>query len=177
MLNSPNSRLRPHSPQLALASKSSSFQPDAAKLEHSFSSRSSAPAGNPATDLLSLLNRARRRVRAKPLRWNAQLASAAQSHATDMAVSDYFSHTGANGSSSDSRIAATGYRAFYTTENIAGGQATARSAFNAFMSSPAHKANMLNRSLSEVGIGFFFNPTDTGVVNYRYYWVQNFAAR
>lgn len=44
-----------------------------------------------------------------PLAWNDALFSAAARHSTDMAVNNYFSHTGLDGRTASQRIAAEGY--------------------------------------------------------------------
>jgi len=76
-------------------------------------------------ELLQLTNAERSKLGIANLCISQQLTSAAQAHAEDMANSDYFNHTGLNGSSSSTRIASTGYAAVASGENIAAGSSSA----------------------------------------------------
>jgi uncharacterized protein YkwD len=96
----------------------------------------------------------------RKLRLNGRLSRAAVRHARDMVRRRYFSHFSPSGSSFLQRIKRTGYlsrvRAWSAGENIAwgsGGLATPRSIVRAWMRSPGHKANILNRRFREIGLG------------------------
>ena len=109
---------------------------------------------------LCLLNRERAARGLRPLRANAKLARAARAHARDMVVRHYFSHRSRNGASFASRIKRTGWtrsrRSYTVGENIgwAGGElATPREMVRAWMGSPGHRANILDRAFKQVGIG------------------------
>ena len=109
---------------------------------------------------LCLLNGERGKRRMKKLRLNGRLSEAATRHASDMVRRDYFSHDSANGQSFVDRIKRTGYlqsaSSWYVGENLAWGageRSTARSQLRAWMNSPGHRANILNRRFREVGIG------------------------
>jgi uncharacterized protein YkwD len=125
--------------------------------------------------VLMLTNIQRRQAGLQPLRLNAQLNAVAKGHSVDMATNDYFSHTGANGSSPFDRISAGGYTYATAAENIAAGFSTPAAAVNAWMNSPAHRANILDPDLQEIGIGYAYLANDLGVANYHYYWTQSFA--
>lgn len=125
--------------------------------------------------VLTLVNNYRSQAGLKPLRLNSLLTTAAQAHSQDMALNDYFSHTGFNGSTADERISATGYNYAAIGENIAAGFATPEGVVAAWMDSPGHRANILHPVLKEMGLGFYFLESDTGSNNYRYYWTQNFG--
>jgi uncharacterized protein YkwD len=52
------------------------------------------------------------------------------------------------------------------------------------MGSDAHKKNILNCALREIGVGYYYQPDDQGNVSddqgnpggpYRYYWTQDFG--
>ena len=81
----------------------------------------------------------------------ARLDTAARAHADDMARRGFFSHQGSNGSTHSQRIAATGYKACVSAENIASGQPTRQAAMDAFFNSTGHRRNMLNPQLTEYG--------------------------
>lgn len=106
----------------------------------------------------SLINAARTSNGLPALTLNDKLTVAAQSHSADMACNDYLSHTGWNGSTPDSRIAAAGYVASITRENIYaqppqyGGDAQA--AVTWWMGDPIHRDAILNPQVTEIGIGY-----------------------
>ena len=69
-----------------------------------------------------------------------------------MAAQAYFSHTSIDGSSPWDRARRAGYD-WPSAENIAAGNATADAAMDQLMNSPGHRANILRREFSAVGIG------------------------
>jgi uncharacterized protein YkwD len=118
---------------------------------------------------LCLINRERRAEGERPLRPNARLRRAAQTHSHNMAVGDYFEHVGGSGPGGGTplaRLRAVGYisssRAGYEVgENIAWGTlslATPRAIVAAWMASPAHRANILDANFRETGIGVTPHP-------------------
>ncbi|MFD5773338.1 sigma-70 family RNA polymerase sigma factor [Streptomyces fungicidicus] len=113
----------------------------------------SAPAAEgPAADVLSLTNTERAKAGCGPVKSDDRLARAAQLHSEDMSANDYFSHTGQNGSSFVDRAEAQGHPS-PGAENIARGQSSAASVMDAWMNSPGHRANILNCSLTSLGVG------------------------
>lgn len=88
------------------------------------------------------------------LREDRQLARAAQAFAEDMATHGYFSHTGRDGSSVSTRARAAGCGGRgYFAENIAWGQRSANDAFQGWVASAGHRANMLGRPYGVYGLG------------------------
>jgi len=132
--------------------------------------------GPEAQAVVDLVNAERVSAGCAPLQVNSKLVAAAQGHSEDMALNDFFSHTGSNGSNPGERITAQGYNYSYWAENIAAGYTTAASAVNGWMNSPGHRANILNCSLQETGVGYYFLANDTGTENWHYYWTQVFAS-
>lgn len=142
-----------------------------------------APAPTPGTftqRVLELTNAARAQARscgatsfaaAAPLAYNAQLAQAAQGHATDMATRNYFSHTSLDGRSMAQRITGAGYPWRTIGENIAAGQPTPESVVDGWLRSEGHCRNIMNPSFRELGVGHAQGGS------YSHYWVQNFGAR
>jgi uncharacterized protein YkwD len=122
-------------------------------------------------ELLKLTNNERRKVGLAPLKLSSQLTKAAQSHATDMAKNNYFSHKGLNGSSMVDRTKATGYNYSALGENIAAGKATPEGTIRQWMNSAGHRANILNSKFTEIGFGYENAPNS----RYRHYWVQVFG--
>src|SRR5690606_28772451 len=99
-----------------------------------------------------LTNTERAKAGCDPVQADDRLAKAAQLHSEDMSANDYFSHTGQNGSSFVDRAKAQGHPS-PGAENIAQGQSSAESVMDAWMNSPGHRANILNCSLTSLGVG------------------------
>lgn len=108
---------------------------------------------------LCLLNKVRAARGLKPLRFDAQQQRAASKHNRVMLAKNCFSHLCPGEKDLVGRIAATGYLPCSCTwgvaENLAWG--TGRSAspaavVNAWMNSPSHRVNILNRRYEAVGI-------------------------
>ena len=87
------------------------------------------------------------------LKWNNLLAKAAYNHSVDMATRQYFSHTSPDGRSAGDRIKAVGYSYSMYGENIANGYSDEKSVVKAWMQSPAHCTNIMNKNFTEIGAG------------------------
>jgi uncharacterized protein YkwD len=132
--------------------------------------------GPEAQAVVDLINDERVVAGCAPLQVNSKLVAAAQGHSEDMAINDFFSHTGSDGSSFVNRIEAQGYSWSTGGENIAAGYGTAAAAVNGWMNSSGHRANILNCNYQETGVGYYYLANDTGSVNYNRYWTQVFAS-
>jgi len=144
--------------------------------ERSASQTASSPTNqNFIYRVLELTNIERRKLSLSPLTFNTQLLNAAANHSQNMALQDFFSHTGKDGSSLGSRISATGYQFSAAAENIAAGSSTPEQVVSSWMNSSGHWANILNPNLKEIGIGYYFLADDTGSVNFNHYWTQVFG--
>ena len=120
------------------------------------------PDRNPAyeSEILTLINNARANNGLSTLSLNAQLMAATDAHSEDMACNSLLSHTGSDGSSVVSRVAAQGYSALYIVENIyAGG--TAQDAVNWWMNDQTHREAILSKQVSEIGIGYAYLGSST----------------
>lgn len=126
--------------------------------------------------VLDLTNQFRAQNGLGALKLNSELNAAAQNHSQDMAVSDYFSHTGKNGSQPWDRAKVVGYEAQSMGENIAAGYTTPEIVVQGWIDSPGHRANLLNSNYTELGVGYFLLENDTGSVNYNRYWTQLFGS-
>ncbi len=126
--------------------------------------------------VVDLVNQERQNAGCPPVTMDDRLRAAAQGHTEDMALNDFFSHTGSNGSSPWDRIVAQGYNFSTAGENIAAGYTTPQEVMNGWMSSPGHRANILDCDFTDIGVGYYYLGNDTGDVNYNYYWTQDFAA-
>lgn len=126
--------------------------------------------------VIELTNNFRAQNGLSPLEFDAQLASAAQTHTENMAFQDFFSHTGADGSDVGDRVTNTGYNYSTVGENIGAGYQTPEAVIQGWIESPGHRENMLNPNFQEIGVGYFFLEEDTGNQNWNYYWTQVFGA-
>lgn len=129
-----------------------------------------APPASEGGQVLQIVNTERAKEGCGPVTTNDLLATAAQRHSADMASRDYFSHTSPDGTDPGDRITAAGYRWSTYGENIAKGQRTPADVMRSWMDSPGHRANILNCSFKEMGIG----KVDSGGGPV---WTQKFGAR
>lgn len=115
---------------------------------------SAAPAtpDDTATQLLDLLNDARRRAGLRPLDPHPTLAQVARAHCDDMAAHRFVAHTSPTTGSPADRLRAAGFLTARSMENVARGYA-AREIHDGLMASPGHRANILNDDVTHVGIG------------------------
>jgi uncharacterized protein YkwD len=109
---------------------------------------------------LCTLNAERARYGIRSLKLNKRLSRAARGHARDMVRRDYFGHGTLGGGTFVDRIRRTGYlrgaRSWTLGENLAWGTyggATPQVITAMWMGSAGHRANILNASFREVGIG------------------------
>ncbi|WP_328940712.1 CAP domain-containing protein [Streptomyces sp. NBC_00250] len=122
-----------------------------------------------ADQVIALVNAERAKAGCGPLTANATLTRAAQGHSDDMAARDFFDHTNPDGDGPGERVTDAGYPWSTYGENIAMGQSSPESVMDSWMNSPGHRANILNCSFKEIGIGIH---SEGGP-----YWTQVFGAR
>ena len=113
------------------------------------------------SQLLDLINAARREVNLPALSLNAQLSAAAQGHSLDMACNNLRGHIGSNGSDIGQRIRAAGYVPSTYIEIIAFG--TPQDAMNQWRADSVHWDAVLNGRVTEIGIGYaYFAQSELG---------------
>ncbi len=113
-----------------------------------------AVAQDPQSQIVALVNQVRASYGQHPFEYNAALAAAAQNHANWMASTSTYSHTGAGGSTPQSRATAAGYQGF-ASENIVGGtDLTPRQGVIWWQNSAVHLNSMTSSRYVHVGIGF-----------------------
>jgi uncharacterized protein YkwD len=119
---------------------------------------------------LCVLNAARSRHGLHPLRLNRRLSRAARGHAHDMARRKYFAHDTLGGGSFLDRIRHTGYlngaHRWIVGENLAWAtddQSAPRGVTVMWMNSPGHRANILNATFREIGIGIVTGAPARGI--------------
>jgi stress response protein SCP2 len=136
-------------------------------------SGSSGGAGGGAAGVLGEVvdrtNAERGRHGLRPLAVDQRLAAAAQAHSADMVRRGFFAHESPDGRQVWDRAVAAGYAYRKVAENIAAGQRTAEEVVRGWMESPGHRANILDRDLTQIGVG----RADGG--SYGVYWTQVFG--
>lgn len=89
------------------------------------------------------------------LKMDSALRCAARAHSLDMGEQNYFSHTGADGSSFGQRAKRAAYDAGPRGENIAVGYRDAEAVVQGWMDSPGHCNNIMADGSNEIGIGYY----------------------
>ncbi len=124
------------------------------------------------SQVLTLLNQERTNRGIPALKSNTKLRNAALGHTQDMACNNFIGHLGSDGSDPGDRITAAGYDYSTWGENVAAGYTSPSSVVDAWMDSTGHRANILNPSFTEIGIGYVYNSAST----YGHYWTTDFGA-
>jgi uncharacterized protein YkwD len=115
---------------------------------------------------LCLVNRERTSRGERALKADLDLQQAAQAHSQDMAAGDYFEHDGRGGSTPLSRMRAAGYifsshLGYAIGENIAWATlwlASPKAIVTGWMASPGHRANILDATFRDTGVGVSPHP-------------------
>ncbi len=87
-----------------------------------------------------------------------------------MACHNFMDHPGSDKSTHSSRLTAQGYKYTYESENVyAGGDA--QEAFDWWMKSAIHRANILSSKVTQIGIGYAYYASS----KFGGYYTLNFA--
>ncbi|MEU2118463.1 CAP domain-containing protein [Streptomyces sp. NPDC016459] len=121
-------------------------------------------------DVVARVNAERGNAGCAPLRADRHLRTAAQRHADDMSARDYYSHDSPDGRDGGDRMSDAGYAWSAWAENIHRGPRTPAQAMGDWMDSSGHRANILNCSFKDIGVGVALTADGP-------YWVQNFGAK
>jgi uncharacterized protein YkwD len=112
--------------------------------------------------VIVLINNERMQAGLVPLTENAALDSSARTHSIDMALHDFISHTGSDGSSYWDREVRAGYPGRWGGEIIYAGSGSYNSPDQAvtwWMNDPPHKAIIL-ADYNDLGAGYAYCPSD-----------------
>ncbi|MEZ4357741.1 MAG: SafA/ExsA family spore coat assembly protein [Eubacteriales bacterium] len=115
--------------------------------------------------VVDLTNQKRAENGLSPLTVNWELSRVARYKSQDMHDNKYFSHTSPIYGSPFTMMTNFGIKYRTAGENIAMGQTTPEAVVNAWWNSPGHKANMLNASFTQIGVGYVQDGN---------YWTQMF---
>jgi len=131
----------------------------------SASSQRQADTSKFPAEVLRLVNVERAKVNLPPLRFANDLAASALIRAREIPIK--FSHTRPNGSKCFTAMPQVGH---ILGENLAGGQTTPQKVVAAWMDSPTHRANILNKNFRELGVVYYYQANS----KFKHYWVQHF---
>lgn len=116
-------------------------------------------------EVVRLVNIERNKQGLNPLASDWQLSRVARYKSQDMKDKGYFSHTSPTYGSPFEMMKSFGISYRTAGENIAKGQRTPSEVVSAWMNSSGHRANILNKSFSKIGVGY---------VKEGNYWTQMF---
>lgn len=102
---------------------------------------------------------------------NWQLSRVARYKSQDFIAKNYFDHTSPTYGSPFTMMQNFGLSFSAAGENIAFGQRTPEEVMNAWMNSPGHRANILSRVYSDIGVGLAKDSAG------RCYWTQMFIKK
>lgn len=120
------------------------------------------------TEVIRLVNIERSNRGLQLLTQNWELSRIARYKSQDMINKNYFSHISPTYGSPFTMMESFGLKFSSAGENIAIGQKTPAEVVTAWMNSPGHRANILNPSYTQIGVGLAKNSQ--GVC----YWTQMF---
>ena len=113
----------------------------------------------------TLVNEQRAANGLAPLTLNSELSNVARTKSQDMHDNNYFSHTSPTYGSPFDMLKAFGVSYRTAGENIAMGYTTPEAVVSAWMNSAGHRANILNASYTQLGVGYVADGN---------YWTQEF---
>lgn len=117
--------------------------------------------------VVNLVNQERAKAGLSPVTADTSIQAAAQVRAKEIEKS--FSHTRPDGSSFSTALTQQGVTYRGSGENIAWGQKTPEQVMNGWMNSEGHRANILNKNFTKIGVGYHQNASGTN------YWTQLFT--
>lgn len=119
-------------------------------------------------EVIRLVNEERAKAELSPLTENWELSRVARYKSQDMKDNRYFSHTSPTYGSAFQMMKSFGISYRSAGENIAMGQRTPSEVVTAWMNSSGHRANILNASYTEIGVGYVKDGN---------YWTQMFIGK
>ena len=154
---------------------------------------SRATFGNNEIELVELTNEQRwSNGMLPPFKQVNLLHNSSDGHSEAMAIRHFFAHCDLDTHTNPAqRMQAAGYSSSSWAENIAAGYGTPSAVITGWMSSSGHRANILNASRREFGVGYEYSgdsnadrfddngdcTQDNGGGPYGNYWTQNFGSR
>ncbi|MDR1564264.1 MAG: SafA/ExsA family spore coat assembly protein [Oscillospiraceae bacterium] len=127
-----------------------------------------APLQNLEDEVFKLVNNERAKQGLPALTYNWQAARVARIKSEDMIQNNYFAHESPVYGSPFKMMESFGIKFSAAAENIAYGQRTPQEVMNSWMNSPGHRANILSRNVTQIGVGCAKKANGT------LYWTQEF---
>ncbi|PWW43960.1 CAP domain-containing protein [Paenibacillus pabuli] len=119
-----------------------------------------------AAQVVKLVNAERAKAGLSALASDALLDKVAVAKVKDMSNNNYFDHQSPTYGSPFDMMKQFGVTYSYAGENIAKGQKTPQEVVTAWMNSEGHRANILNKNFTKIGVGY-----------YNGYWAQEFIGK
>lgn len=119
-----------------------------------------------ATQVVKLVNAERAKAGLGALTSDALLDKVAMAKVKDMSNNNYFDHQSPTYGSPFDMMKQFGVTYSYAGENIAKGQKTPQEVVTAWMNSAGHRANILSKNFTQIGVGY-----------YNGYWAQEFIGK
>ncbi|MBP2079497.1 SafA/ExsA family spore coat assembly protein [Oceanobacillus polygoni] len=119
-------------------------------------------------EVIRLVNVERANAGLPALKYDWELARVAKHKSQDMKDKGYFSHTSPTYGSPFTMMKNYGINYKSAGENIARGQSTAQQVVNAWMNSSGHRANILSKDYTHIGVGYVKSGN---------YWTQMFMKK
>ena len=127
-----------------------------------------APLASLEQEVFKLVNAERAKAGLQAFTYNWEVARCARMKCEDMIKNNYFSHTSPAYGSPFNMMENFGIRFSAAAENIAYGQRTPAEVMNGWMNSPGHRANILSKTVTQIGVGA------AKAANGTLYWTQMF---
>jgi uncharacterized YkwD family protein len=118
--------------------------------------------------VVELVNKERAKQGLPALKIDNELSKVARVKSNDMATNKYFDHTSPTYGSPFDMMKKFGIKYSTAGENIAMGQRTPEEVMKAWMNSDGHRANILNKNYTHIGVGYVANGN---------YWTQEFIGK
>lgn len=123
--------------------------------------------------VVRLINAARQQEGLAPLSPAASLMEAAQRQAQAVAETSRLSHTAPDGSTIVGRVQAAGYGGWSALGEVcAAGEANPEAVVADWLSSPEHRARLLDPAFREIGAGYYYSNGSS----FEHWWVVDLAA-
>lgn len=119
-------------------------------------------------EVVRLVNEIRAQNGLRELTYNWELSRVARYKSQDMKDNKYFSHTSPVYGTPFQMMKNFGITYRSAGENIARGQRSPQAVVNAWMNSSGHRANILNASFTQIGVGYVADGN---------YWTQMFIGK
>lgn len=103
-------------------------------------------------DVITFTNVERQKNGDGPVVYNSALSKAAEAKARDMFAKNYWAHFGPNGEKPWDFIKQSGYTYVAAGENLARDFDDSQSVVTAWMNSPSHRENLLNKNYKDIGV-------------------------